>query len=202
MSHWLARVALVSLLSVTPISLCLAQTAPAKVVSKAAPAQAWNIDAKQSRIGFSTTWAGNAVKGSFGQWSGDIRFDPANLAGSSAAITIMMGSAKTGVKEPDDNLPGADWFDARKFPTARFTTSSIRTLGQNRYMADGFLTIKGVNYRVALPFSVTIAGPVATMTGQVTLDRIALKLGLESDSDAEWVARPTVVTISVRATKK
>jgi polyisoprenoid-binding protein YceI len=202
MSHWMARIALVSLLSVTPISFCLAQTAPAKSANKAAPAQAWTIDAKQSRIGFSTSWAGNAVKGSFGQWSGDIRFDPANLAGSSAAITIMTGSAKTGVKEPDDNLPGSDWFDTRKFPTARFTTSSMRAMGQNRYMADGILTIKGVNYRVALPFNVTIAGPVATMTGQVTLDRIALKLGLESDSSAEWVARPTVVTISVRATRK
>ena len=200
MSHWMARVAFISLLSVTPISHCLAQAAPTKSASK--PSQAWSIDAKQSRIGFSTTWAGNAVKGSFGQWSGDIRFDPANLAGSSAAITIMTGSAKTGVKEPDDNLPGADWFDTRKFPSARFTTSSIRALGQNRYIADGVLTIKGVNYRLALPFNVTIAGPVATMTGQVTLDRIALKLGLESDSDAEWVARPTVVSILVRATKK
>jgi polyisoprenoid-binding protein YceI len=202
MSHWFARVALIFWLSVTPFSLCLAQATPAKSASKSAPAQAWSIDAKQSRIGFSTTWAGNTVKGSFGQWTGDIRFDPANLAGSSAAITIMTGSAKTGVKEPDDNLPSADWFDTRKFPTARFTTSSIRALGQNRYMGEAILTIKGVNYRVALPFSVTIAGPVATMTGQVTLDRIALKLGLESDSDAEWVARPTVVTISVRATKK
>ncbi|GIU67846.1 YceI family protein [Candidatus Phycosocius spiralis] len=202
MSHWIARLALVSWISITPFSLCNAQTAPAKKASKLAPAQAWTLDASHSQIGFSTTWAGKAIKGSFGQWSGDIRFDPANLAGSSAVITIMTGSAKTGVKEPDDNLPGADWFDTRTFPTAHYTTSSIRALGQNRYNSEGLLTIKGVNYRVAFPFNVKISGSVATMTGQVTLDRIALRLGLESDRNAEWVARPTVVTISVRAIKK
>jgi cytochrome b561 len=114
----------------------------------------------------------------------------------------MTGSALTGVKEPDDNLATADWFDARKFPTARYVTQSIRSVGPGRYVADGVLTVKGMNYRVPLPFTVAISGNVATMTGQVKLDRIALKLGLESDAGAEWVARETVVNVAVRATRK
>ena len=190
---------------IVPASLAGAQPAGRPAAGKATaanPAAGWTIDARQSRIGFSTKWPGNAVNGSFRQWSGDIRFDPANLAGSQALITINTGSAVTGVKEPDDNLATPDWFDARKFPTARFATQSIRSTGPGRYVADGILTIKGVNYRVNLPFALTINGNVATMTGQARLDRINLKLGLESDAAAEWVAREVVVTVAVRATRK
>ncbi|MCE2890543.1 MAG: YceI family protein [Hyphomonadaceae bacterium] len=197
----IASLALAALIA--PINLADAQTAKKAPASKlAAPAAGWTIDARQSRIAFATKWAGNGVNGTFRQWSGDIKFDPNNLAGSQAVITIMTGSALTGVKEPDDNLATPDWFDARKFPTARYVTQSIRSVGPGRYVADGVLTVKGMNYRVPLPFTVAISGNVATMTGQVKLDRLALKLGLESDAGAEWVARETVVNVAVRATRK
>lgn len=183
----------------TPFQVTHAQTAKAKAV---APASAWVVDARQSRIGFSTRWAGQAVNGNFRQWSGDIKFDPTNLAGSKAIVQVQMGSALTGMKEPDDNLGGDDWFNARRFPTARYETTAIRSVGGNRYVADGMLTMKGVAYRLALPFTVTIAGNVATMTGQATVDRMTLRLGLESDSSAEWVARETTINVAVRATKR
>ena len=192
-----------SALLVIPLAANTAPTAPTKTKSAAAStASAWLVDTRQSRIGFSTRWAGDAVNGTFRQWSGDIKFDPANLAGSKAVITIQTGSALTGMKEPDDNIGGTDWLDVRRFPAARYETTSIRSVGGNRYIADGLLTIKGVAYRLALPFTVTIAGNVATMTGQATLDRMTLKLGLESDARAEWVARETVVNVAVRATKR
>jgi cytochrome b561 len=181
-----------------PLALVDAQPAKKALASKKAAA-GWTIDARQSRIAFSTKWAGNTINGAFRQWSGDIRFDPNNLPGSQAAITVLTGSALTGVQEPDDNLANSDWFDARKFPTARYVTQSIRSVGPGRYVADGVLTVKGMNYRVPLPFTATISGKIATMTGQVKLDRIALKLGLESDADAEWVARETIVNVTVRA---
>jgi polyisoprenoid-binding protein YceI len=182
-----------------PAPTLMAQTPKAKAASQAT---AWTIDARQSRLGFATRWAGNAVTGNFRQWSGDIRFDPANLAGSKAVILVQTGSALTGIKEPDDNLPGEDWFNTRRFPTARYETTAIRNVGPNRYIADGNLTLKGVTYRLALPFTVTITGNVATMSGQATLDRMTLRLGLESDASAEWVARETVVNVAVRATKR
>jgi polyisoprenoid-binding protein YceI len=160
----------------------------------------WNIDARKSNINFATRWAGQAVTGNFRQWGGTIAFDPANLAASKAVITIQTGSALSGTKEANDNLSGSDWFDVRRFPTARYETSSIRSLGGGRYIADGLLTVKGVAYRLALPFTLRISGNVATMTGQATLDRTTIKIGLESDSAAEWVARETVVNVSVVAT--
>jgi polyisoprenoid-binding protein YceI len=181
-----------------------AQNAPKLKVkaTSAIAAPAWTIDARQSRLGFTTRWAGQNVNGTFRQWSGDIKFDPNNLAGSKAIILVQTGSALTGMKEPDENLGREDWFHVRRFPTARYETTAIRSVGAGRYVADGFLTMKGVTYRLALPFSLSINGNVATMSGQATLDRMTLQLGLESDAAAEWVARETVVNVAVRATRR
>jgi polyisoprenoid-binding protein YceI len=188
-----------------PLHATQAQTPKAKAAATKAGAAAtptWTIDTRQSRIGFSTRWAGQAVSGTFRQWTGDIKFDPTNLPASKAIILVQTGSALTGIKEPDDNLSGEDWFNISRFPTARYETTAIRTVGPNRYVADGILTVKGVAYRLALPFTLTIAGNVATMTGQATLDRNTLRLGLESDAGAQWVARETVVNVAVRATRR
>jgi polyisoprenoid-binding protein YceI len=197
----LVYVAFLGALTLVPLQTTQAQTTKPKAAA-VAPAAAWTIDARQSRIAFTTRWAGNAVNGNFRQWSGDIRFDPNNLAGSKAVILVQTGSSLTGIKEPDDNLPGEDWFNTRRFPTARYETTAIRSTGPGRYVADGTLTMKGVTYRLALPFTVSITGNVATMTGQATVDRMTLRLGLESDAAAEWVARETVVNVAVRATKR
>ena len=181
-------------------SLAAAQ-AP-RPAAPAAAAQPWVVDQKASRIAFSTQWAGSAVNGAFNQWTADIRFDPRNLAGSRAVVVIQTGSARTGQGDPDQNLPGDDWFNVKAFPTARFEATRFTALGGNRYQADGTLTVKGRATPVRLPFTLDIAGNVATMRGQVSLDRIALGLGLQSDPASEWVSRQTAVTVSVRATRR
>lgn len=170
----------------------------------AAPAAApqWVVDPAQSRISFSTRWAGAAVNGAFASFTADIRFDPARLAASRAVVTIPTGTARTGQKDPDDNLPAPDWFNAKAFPNARFETTAIRALGANRYEADGRLTVKNQTVPVKLPFTLTIAGNVATMRGTATLDRIALGMGRESDPGAEWVDRAVQVQVNVRATRR
>jgi polyisoprenoid-binding protein YceI len=183
-----------------PATVGFAQ-APAKKAPSVAAASAWRVDPAQSRIAFSTTWAGQTVAGRFRTWTADIRFDPKNLAGSKAVVTIQTASAQTGTKEADDNLPGGDWFASARFPTARYETTAIRSVGPNRYEADGTLTVKGVAYRLKLPFSLTMTGNQANMTGRVVLDRFAIRLGLESDASAQWVARQTIVDIAVRANK-
>jgi cytochrome b561 len=63
---------------VAPLNLAYAQPAKKAPASKAV-ATGWTIDARQSRVAFSTKWAGNEVNGTFRQWSGDINFDPYNL---------------------------------------------------------------------------------------------------------------------------
>lgn len=161
----------------------------------------WVVNKPQSRITWSTQWAGQNVSGSFANFDADIRFNPNNLATSRVVATINMASFQTQSAEARENLPLADWLNTRAFPAARFEATRFRALGGNRYIAYGQLVFKGARLNLALPFTLNISGNNATMTSEVNLDRIALKVGVDSDASAEWVARQIKVNISLRATK-
>jgi polyisoprenoid-binding protein YceI len=168
----------------------------------AVPAPVWAVNAAQSSIGFSTRWDGRAVTGSFADWTADIRFDPRNLRTSRVRVEVRTGSVRSATREAVDNLPGSDWFSSRAFPTATYEATSFTALGGNRYRANGTLTVKGVRHRLALPFTLDINGTTATMNGTAALNRLPLRLGVESDSAAEWVDRVTNVTVRVVATRR
>jgi cytochrome b561 len=172
---------------------------PAKTAAKAAPA--WRVDARNSAIEFSGQHAGAPFKGSFTQWSADIRFDPNNLSGSSARVTVQTGSARTSDATQTGTLKEPEWFNARQFPTAVFQTTAIKALGANRYEAAGMLTIKGKPVPVTLPFTLNIVGANAEMTGALTLDRRALGLGLSSDASGDWVSLQIPLSVRVKATR-
>jgi polyisoprenoid-binding protein YceI len=175
---------------------CAAACLPAAAI--AAPA-AWTVVPAQSRIGFSGTHAGNAFKGTFGQFAANIRFDPADLPGSKVSVVIATASAKTGDKFQESSLAGAEWFDPGANPRATFTTTKITAAGPSRYVADGILTIKGKATPVKLPFTLRIAGDMAKMSGATNLDRIALGLGVKSDPGGAWVSKQIGLTVDLTA---
>jgi|APTNR8051073442_1049403.scaffolds.fasta_scaffold30356_3 cytochrome b561 len=169
--------------------------------STASNATKWTVQARQSSITWSTTWAGRNVGGSFANFNADIRFDPSNLGASRVIATIPVTAVRSSSREAMENLPLTDWFNSRQFPIARFEASNFRSTGGNNYVASGTLNIKGVNYNLALPFRLIMNGNTATMDATTTLDRINLKIGVDSDSSAEWVARQVQVNIHIVATK-
>ena len=182
-------------LAFAPIALLLAAS-PAL----AAP-PAWNVVPAASSITFSGTHAGSAFSGKFGQWSAAIAFDPADLAHSSARVSIATATGKTGDGFRDAALEESEWFDPAKFPRATFTTTKISASGPGRYVADGVLTIKGKAVPVKLPFTLKIAGATATMNGTVVIDRLAFGMGATADATGAWVSKQIKLTIAVTAKK-
>ncbi|MCU0881175.1 MAG: YceI family protein [Hyphomonadaceae bacterium] len=174
----------------------------AGVQAQGAGAPAWTVTAAQSSISFATRWDGNPVTGTFPDWTADIRFDPRNLGASRVRVEVRTGSVRSGTREAVDNLPGPDWLASRAFPTVTYEASRFTALGGNRYRADGFITVKGVRHRLTLPFTLDIAGTTATMNGTAALNRLPLRIGVESDAAAEWVDRVTNVTVRVVATRR
>ena len=166
----------------------------------AAPAPAWTVDKGASKVAFSSSFDGGPFTGSFRRWDAAIRFDPANLAGSSAVVTFDMTSAVTGDASRDGALPQDDWFAAGKFPRATFTAKSFKALGGARYQAVGDLTIRGVTRPLVLPFTLVITGGVAKMTASVALNRLAFGVG-----QGEWKATevvPGAVTVNISLTAR
>jgi cytochrome b561/polyisoprenoid-binding protein YceI len=192
--------------SATPIA------APSVVAPKQAaaaptggPPAAWKIDAAQSKISFAAASSGGNVTGSFGKWTADIKFSPDNLPASKAVVTIQTSTAVTSVPEFTAYLPDDTWFGFGKFPNATYTTSAIRSLGGDKYEADGTLTIKDKSAPLKLPFTLKMAGNVATMNGSASIERLAYDFGkgtAKSAAEEEyWLAPRITVTINVRATK-
>jgi polyisoprenoid-binding protein YceI len=184
------------------ISAFLIAAVAAPVLASAAPAPAWMVDKPASSLRFASSLGGEAFSGAFKQWDADIRFDPANLAGSSVTASVAVASAATGSTDRDQALPTADFFDAAHFPRAVFVAKSFKALGGGRYQAAGVLTLRGVAKPLTLPFTLAITGAQAKMTGAVAINRLAFGVGQN-----EWKAVTTLpaavsVTINLVARKK
>lgn len=159
----------------------------------------WTVDVAKSSIQFEGTHANAPFKGQFGDWTAQIWFDPADLAGSKAVVDIKTASAKTGDATKDGSIGVAEWFDAATYPTARFEADEFVALGGNRYEARGRLRIKTVTLPVVLPFTYARSGDQAVVEGRVELDRTAFDMGMASDAAGAWVSKAVNVTIMVTA---
>ena len=177
--------------------LILALAAPAAAF--AAPPQ-WTVDDPASSLKFSSSLGGEAFSGVFRRWSADIRFDPADLAHSSVAVTVGVASANTANSDRDQALPTPAFFDAVRFPRATFVARSFTAAGPSRYLASGVLTLRGVSRPLTLPFTLVISGGTAKMSGQVAINRLAFGVGQN-----EWKATttlPAAVQLSIALTAR
>jgi polyisoprenoid-binding protein YceI len=166
----------------------------AGAATAAAPA-AWTVDKAASTLRFTTSMAGESFTGVFRRWDAAIRFDPANLAASSVVADIDVASVSTGNPDRDQALPTATFLDAPGHPHATFVAHGFTTLGPGRYQATGVLTLRGVAKPLTLPFTLSITGTQAKMTGAVAINRLAFGVG-----QGEWRATdaiPAAVTVAI-----
>lgn len=153
------------------LSLLLALALPV-----AASAADYTVQPAQSTLGFSSNFQGQSFDGSFGKWTAVISYDAAKLASSKFDVTVDVTSAKTGDSDRDGALPGADFFDAAKFPQAHFVTTGFRQNGA-QVVADGNLTLRGVTKPVSLNVSFKPAGSGATLDVDGALKRLDFGVG-------------------------
>jgi polyisoprenoid-binding protein YceI len=172
---------------------------PLALTLLATPALAahWTVDTGKSRLGFTASWSKQPFTAVFKSWKANIDFDPADLAHARADVTIDLASETSSETEFDDAIKGAQGFAAGQFPQARFTTSGFRSKGGNAYVATGTLSLHGMTKPVTLPFTLTIAGKTARMTGTTALLRTDFGVGQEA---TDPVAHEVTVTVDLTAT--
>jgi polyisoprenoid-binding protein YceI len=110
-------------------------------------AQDWKI-----ADGYSIKFDAGDPSGEFTGLKGTIQFDEKNLAASKFNVTIDVNSINTGNGMKNTHAKGANWFDAEKYPTIAFTSSSIVKTASG-YEANGTLEMHGVKKEIALPFT-------------------------------------------------
>jgi len=179
------------------LALCvLAAAAPAM-----AAAPAWTVDKAASKLSFRGAMNATAFDGVFRRWDAQINFDPKDLAGSRAVVTIDAASAFTGDETRDESLPTADWFSTKAYPKATFVSRQFKDLGGGRYQALGDLTLRGVTKPILLPFTLAITGDQARMNASIVLDRTVFGVGQGQWKAGDTVATRVTVNISLLARK-
>jgi filamentous hemagglutinin family protein len=106
--------------------------------------------------------------GKFSDVSGEIIFDEAKPANSSVDVTIKVASLVTGLAKFDQHLKSADFFDAEKFPTAKFVSKKIKVTGKDKSKIEGDLTIHGVTKTVVLDAKMNKSG-ISAITQKPTI---------------------------------
>jgi polyisoprenoid-binding protein YceI len=76
------------------------------------------VDVGQSRITATFTQMNVPVDGRFTRFSGGVNYDAANVAGSSAELSIETASFDIGDEEYNAEVRKKEWFDSTAHPTA------------------------------------------------------------------------------------
>jgi len=113
-----------------------------------------------------------------------------------------MASAATGDDQRDQSLPSGDFFDTAAHPKATFTATKFRKTGEDKFIADGTLGLRGVKKPLSLPFSLKIDGDTATARGVTTLDRTTFGVGQGEWASTDEIAAKVKVSFAITAKKK
>lgn len=172
-----------------------------ETAAEAAAPSAWKINAG-STLGFATAWGGSAIEGRFDRWSADILFSPEALDKSKVSVSIDLASAVSGDSQRDESMQGADWFDVASHAKATFTATRFEKTGENRYVALGTLTLRGVSKPQRLPFTLKIEGDKARVSGVTTLDRTAFGVGQGEWKSTDQIPAEVKVSVNLTATQR
>ncbi|HUJ01993.1 MAG TPA: YceI family protein [Rhizomicrobium sp.] len=171
----------------------------ALLMSTPAGAAQWSVDYAKSQLGFTVVWAKEPFSAAFTGWKADIDFDPADLAHARAVVTIDPASEKSDEPDFDEGLRGALGFDVKKFPAARFAATRFTHKSGDDYVAEGTLTIRGIERPVTLPFTLTIKGGEAHMVGKAVILRTDFGVGGGPWAKPDPVAHEVTVSIDLLA---
>jgi polyisoprenoid-binding protein YceI len=121
----------------------------------------WKADSAHSEAYFSVKHlAITNVRGRLGKVEATLTWDDKDVTKSTVNATIDLNGLDTGNTGRDTDIKGDSWFNAEKFPTATFVSTSVAKSGTG-LKVTGNLTLKGVTKQVVLD----VDGPTAPITG-------------------------------------
>lgn len=129
----------------------------AAFISVAGFSQNWAADKNHSKLGFEVTHLMvTDVDGSFKNFDITINGSKDDFTDAEISVTADINSINTDNENRDKHLKSGDWFDAEKFPSLAFKSTSIKKVDAKNYKLAGNLTMHGVTKPVVL--DVTLNG--------------------------------------------
>jgi len=168
-------------------------------ISTAHATEYTTVDTTASRITFSYSQMGVDMDGHFGKFSSQLAFDPAKPESARAVLELQLASIDAGSSEANDEVKTKTWFNVPAFPVARFESSSVKALGNNRFELAGKLSIKGKTRDITAPVTFTAQGTQGLFDGSFVLKRGEFAIGEGEWADFSIVANDIQVKFHIVA---
>lgn len=169
----------------------------------------WALDKSHSSVKFTVThMVVSEVDGHFKLFDGTMENSKADLSDAKINFIVDVNSVDTDNEKRDGHLKGDDFFNAAKFPTMKFASTSMKALGDNNYELAGDLTIRDVTKPVV--FAVTYGGSTAAngstkigFKAQTTINRFDynLKWDKATESGGLVVSKEVEITVNAQLNK-
>ncbi|WP_305806362.1 YceI family protein [Stenotrophomonas sp. YIM B06876] len=177
----------------TPTAVAAALTA----MLAASPVSAADyLQAPGSTLVFASKYDGEVFTGTFPGFATRLSFDPGNLEASELEVTIPLAGTRTGNGDRDATLQGSDFFNVAKFATAHYRARNFRALGNNHYVAEGTLELRGISKPVTLTFTWT-PGAQPVLSGKATVKRLDFGVGSGDWADPGIIPNETAISTRV-----
>ena len=160
------------------------------------------VQPEKSSVAFVYKQMGVSVDGKFKKFSSQLSFDPAKPTAAKATFNVELASVDTGAPEGDEEVAGKPWFNTKAFPTATFTSGTVKPLGGNRYEVTGKLSIKGKTQDVVVPATFTEQGKTGIFDGSFSICRADFSIGEGSWAKFDIVANDVLIKFRITAASK
>lgn len=179
------------------IAVSLIETTAAEPEAQIASAGGnWHV--QTGSLIYTVSQMGTDVDGTFASWTADITYDEPTRAGS---VTVVIDTTSLTLGTVTPQAKTTEFFNTIDFPTATFTAIiAADPANPEALIADGTLALRGATLPLQLPFSLTIDGDTATMTGKAKIDRRGYQIGLSYPDEAS-VGFEVDVTVTLTATR-
>ncbi|GAA4437315.1 YceI family protein [Pontibacter saemangeumensis] len=124
----------------------------------------WTNDDAHSQLGFTVKHLGIAdVSGTFNDFDATITSTKPDFSDAVVELTAKTASIDTRVDDRDKHLKSPDFFNAEKYPTMHFKSTSVKKAGKDKYKVIGNLTLAGATKPVTLDmvYNGTVENPMS-----------------------------------------
>jgi polyisoprenoid-binding protein YceI len=155
----------------------------AAAYSGAVLAETWVLEPAQSRLVFRPRWEGVPFDGEFRRFTGVLELDPGSPDAGHLEVQVDVTSADAGGEDLNQGLARPEWFDFDKYRTAVYVAKRIRATGKDQYVAEGALSLKGIEHRLDLPFTWRIQDGSGVLRASADVNRSHWHIG-----EGEWAS--------------
>jgi polyisoprenoid-binding protein YceI len=127
-------------------------------------------------------------KGGFGKFSGKAQVDPATKSLKSVSLDIDTTSLWTEFDMLTTHLKSPDFFEVRRFPTAKFESTKIEPAS-----ITGKLTLHGVTKEITIPATITVNDTGLRIASEFTINRLDYGISFDPKKVEDKVALTIVV---------